>query len=230
MVSDSIPRHDPTRDSSKADRSNGKTEDVEATQAQVSTLESLIEEMIQSRIEHLETEIEALESELEEVDNFARISLNERKLKQTEANVSEFSDSLMGFAEKAFNDINRLEDRLDTQSLLLAAVLETLDTSDLDIDLEEVRKFQEANIVLTETPEDRLLNAIEADDNSGALDDADLDQVRGVGSAYAERLHGAGIESVSALAGADAEELADEIGVSSSRVADWIDHANELAD
>lgn len=160
MVSDSIPRQDPGRDSSESSRSNGDADAVTSAGGEVSTLETLIEEMIQARIGHLEAQIESLERDLEDVDNFARISLNERKVQRTEANLSEFSDSLTGFAEKAFNDINRLEERLDTQALLLAAVLETLDTSELDVDLEEVRKFQRANVVITETPEDRLLNAI----------------------------------------------------------------------
>jgi TolA-binding protein len=160
MVGDSIPRHDPGRDSSESSRSNGDTDAVTPAEGDVSTLETLIEEMIQARIGHLEAQIESLERDLEEVDNFARISLNERKVQRTEANLAEFSDSLTGFAEKAFNDINHLEDRLDTQALLLAAVLETLDTSELDVDLEEVRKFQRENVVITETPEDRLLNAI----------------------------------------------------------------------
>jgi predicted flap endonuclease-1-like 5' DNA nuclease/uncharacterized small protein (DUF1192 family) len=233
MVSDSIPRHDPRESGSTSSRSNGDAEvevEVETAEGEVSTVETLIDEMIQARISHLESEIESLEARLEEVDNFARISLNERKVQRTEANLAEFSDSLTGFAEKAFNDINELEDRLDTQALLLAAVLETLDASELDIDLEEVRKFQRANVVLRETPEERLLNAIgeEGEEGNESADAADLDRVRGVGSAYAERLHGAGIETVSDLAGADADDLGERIDISPSRVADWIDHANEL--
>jgi predicted flap endonuclease-1-like 5' DNA nuclease len=229
MVSDSIPRHDPRESRSTSSRSDGDAE-IEAAEGEMSTVETLIDEMIQARISHLESEIKALEEGLEEVDNFARISLNERKVQRTEANLAEFSDSLTGFAEKAFNDINELEDRLDTQALLLAAVLETLDASELDIDLEEVRKFQRANVVLRETPEERLLNAIgeEGEEGNESADAADLDRVRGVGSAYAERLHGAGIETVSDLAGADADDLGERIDISPSRVADWIDHANEL--
>jgi predicted flap endonuclease-1-like 5' DNA nuclease len=219
MASDSIPSHDPGR--SESSRTNG-----DAAESGASPLESLIEEMIQSRIADLEAELESLEKQLEEVDNFARISLNERKVQRTEANLSEFSDSLTGFAEKAFNDINHLEERLDTQALLLAAILEAVDDSVLDVDLEEVRKFQRANVVITETPEDRLLNAIGSEDGDGV--DAGLDDVRGVGPAYVNRLRDVGIETVSALAVADPDDLADRIDVSSSRVADWIDHANEL--
>ncbi|WP_318568554.1 hypothetical protein [Salinigranum marinum] len=163
MVHDTIPRHDPASESAQSTRTNGDPEGGSSVDAEVSTVETLIEEMIQSRIAHLEAELATLEDEIQEVDDFARISLNERKVKRTEANLSEFSDSLTGFAEKAFNDINALEDRLDTQALLLAAVLDTLEASDLDVDLSEVRKFQASNVVLSETPEERLLTAI-ADD------------------------------------------------------------------
>jgi predicted flap endonuclease-1-like 5' DNA nuclease len=226
MVSDSIPRHDPRESRSTSSRSDGDAE-IEAAEGEMSTVETLIDEMIQARISHLESEIKALEEGLEEVDNFARISLNERKVQRTEANLAEFSDSLTGFAEKAFNDINHLEERLDTQALLLAAVLEAVEDSVLDVDLEEVRKFQRANVVITETPEDRLLNAIGSEE-SGTADDADLDQVHGVGPAYVQRLHDVGIETVSALAVADPDDLAEHVGVSASRVSDWVDHANEL--
>ncbi|AUV81340.1 class III poly(R)-hydroxyalkanoic acid synthase subunit PhaC [Salinigranum rubrum] len=68
------------------------------------------------------------------------------------------------------------------------------------------------------------------DDESGAeaFDDTDLDQVRGVGPAYADRLREAGVGTVSELAAADPETLAERIDVSTSRVADWVDHATEL--
>jgi polyhydroxyalkanoate synthase len=61
-----------------------------------------------------------------------------------------------------------------------------------------------------------------------AFDDTDLDQVRGVGPAYADRLREAGVGTVSELAAADPDELAASIDVSTSRVADWVDHATEL--
>jgi polyhydroxyalkanoate synthase len=66
------------------------------------------------------------------------------------------------------------------------------------------------------------------DTDEAAFDDTDLDQVRGVGPAYAERLREAGVDTVSALAAADAAELGERIDVGPSRVADWIDHATEL--
>ena len=68
----------------------------------------------------------------------------------------------------------------------------------------------------------------EDDDEDETFDDTDLDQVRGVGPAYAERLREAGVETVSDLAAADPEDLAERIDVGVSRVADWVDHAGEL--
>jgi polyhydroxyalkanoate synthase len=60
------------------------------------------------------------------------------------------------------------------------------------------------------------------------FDDTDLDQVTGVGPAYAERLREAGVGTVSELAAADPETLAERIDVTPARVTEWIDHANDL--
>ena len=125
------------------------------------SFEGLVEEMIQARIGELEGEIQRLEEQLEEVDNFTRISLNERKIKQAEANLSGFSDSLTGFAEKAFNDINELENRLEVHSLYLAAVLEGLDEEDVDLDLSDVAAYEEDQVVMAASPEERLRSAAE---------------------------------------------------------------------
>lgn len=125
------------------------------------SFEGLVEEMIQSRIGELEGEIGRLEDQLEEVDNFTRISLNDRKIKQAEANLSEFSDSLTGFAEKAFNDINELENRLEIHSLYLAAILEGLDEEDVDLDLSDAAAYQEDQVVMAASPEERLRSAAE---------------------------------------------------------------------
>jgi vacuolar-type H+-ATPase subunit I/STV1 len=125
------------------------------------TFEGLVEELIESHVEELEREIEALEAEIEEVDNFARISLNERKIKQAEGNLSEFSDSLTGFAEKAFEDINRLEERMDEHALLLSSVLDALSESDVDVDLEEVERYQRDQVIVDATPEERLAAAVD---------------------------------------------------------------------
>ena len=63
--------------------------------------------------------------------------------------------------------------------------------------------------------------AVEEPEPSGA----DLDDIKGIGPAYAQRLRDAGIDSVDDLANADAADLADEIEVSEKRVSAWIDRA-----
>jgi hypothetical protein len=162
MANDSIPRRDPATDraprGSDARTTDGRRAETDEPR---STIEGLLEEMIQSRIDELEREMETMERRLEEVDNFARISLNERKVKHAEANLAEFSESLTGFAEKAFNDINELEDRLDAHALLLAAVLDALSEADVDVDLSEVEAFRRPSVVLTESTEERLRTAID---------------------------------------------------------------------
>jgi len=180
------------------------------------TVEGIIEGMIESRLAELREDIEGLEREIETVEDFARISLNERKVKQNEAKLTEFSESLTAFAEKAFDHLNELESRLDTQALLLAAILESLD----DVDLSEVRRHRSERLVMDATPEERLASAIDA-----AGDARSVEEVEGIGSTYADRLADAGIGSAAGLAAADPEEVAEAADVSESRASEWIERA-----
>ena len=52
-----------------------------------------------------------------------------------------------------------------------------------------------------------------------------LENVKGIGAAYAERLNDAGVANVAELAKADAELLAEETGLSEKRISRWIDRA-----
>lgn len=52
-------------------------------------------------------------------------------------------------------------------------------------------------------------------------------EIKGIGSAYGDRLADAGVDSTLALAESDAEELAEETDISASRIQDWIDRAND---
>ena len=127
-----------------------------------STVDYQIEELINQRTRDLEKEIERLEDELEELDNFARISLGERRIKGNEANLTEFSNSLTGFAERTFTKLNAIESRLDAQTLLLAAVVEGLsEADDIELDLTEVEAYNEEQLVVSASPEKRLQDAIE---------------------------------------------------------------------
>lgn len=62
----------------------------------------------------------------------------------------------------------------------------------------------------------------EADPNA---DGAELEDIKGIGPTYGDKLREAGIESVPALAEADAAALADETEISETRLATWIERA-----
>ena len=55
--------------------------------------------------------------------------------------------------------------------------------------------------------------------------DESTDVIKGIGSAYAERLSEAGVETVADLATGDAESLSEETGISETRLQNWIDRA-----
>lgn len=166
-------RQSPTEEQERnrePEETDGRTDEAVRTDGTVASaaaasghgaIDDIVEEMIRSEMGGVRDELESLERQVEEVENFARISLNERKLKQAETNLSEFSDSLTAFAEKAFNNINELESRLDEQALLLAAVLDALEREGIDVDAEEVRRQREESVVATATPEERLSEALE---------------------------------------------------------------------
>lgn len=121
-------------------------------------MEQLVEDIVESRTAELREELETLEQQVEEIDRFARVSLNERKVKQNEAKISDVSDSLTAFAEEAFNNINVLEDRLDTHALVLAAIIDSLDQG---IDLSQVQRYQENRMIEDVSPDERLADALE---------------------------------------------------------------------
>lgn len=69
-------------------------------------------------------------------------------------------------------------------------------------------------------------DAVEPADD--AVDESDdLEELKGVGPAYAQRLRDAGIRSVADLAEADADELAEETDLSPNRIGNWIEQAAE---
>lgn len=127
-----------------------------------STVDYQIEELIARRTGELEDRVEELEDELTEVENFARISLGERRLKQNEANISEFSESLTAFAERTFTKMNALENRLEVQTLLLTSLIDAISESDdVEIDVSEVKRYQNDQLVMSASADQRLQEAIE---------------------------------------------------------------------
>lgn len=161
MASPTLPRQRPQTEDGSGEAQSNRPAREERSASFDKSFEGLVERMIQTHVADLEQELDELREQVEETDNFARISLNERKIKQSEENLSEFSDSLMGFAEKAFNDINRLEDRLDMQALVLAAVLDAMREEGIDLDLSEVERYRQPNVVTDTPPEEQLEDALE---------------------------------------------------------------------
>lgn len=53
-----------------------------------------------------------------------------------------------------------------------------------------------------------------------------LQDIKGIGPSYADRLADTGVETVDQLAAADADELADETGLSEKRIQGWIERAS----
>ncbi|MES3517645.1 MAG: helix-hairpin-helix domain-containing protein [Natronomonas sp.] len=206
-----VKKNQTTDETENGEGSIEATTETEASGA----VETLIEDMVRSETAELRQQLTELEAQIEEVDNFARISLNERKVQQNEAKLSEFSESLTAFAEKAFNNINALEDRLDRQSLVLAAILDALGD---DVDLSEVRRYENDRLVADTTPDERLAHAIDGDG-------ASVESIDGIGSTYAGRLREAGIETTADLAAADPATVAETAGVSEERAATWIGQA-----
>lgn len=68
----------------------------------------------------------------------------------------------------------------------------------------------------------------DAEDGEESASDAggDLQDIKGIGPAYADRLSEVGIESIAELADADFEAVAEEAGLAPGRVEQWVDRAN----
>ncbi|MFC4246780.1 hypothetical protein ACFOZ7_07175 [Natribaculum luteum] len=131
-----------------------------ATEDGTGTVERRIEDLIDERVEAVETQIDDLERQLSELDDFTRISLSERRIQQNEENLAAFSDSLTDFAERTMAQTNHLEEQLEVQRMLIAALLEALDDQDVDVDLSAVQQYREERVV-TDTGDEQLDEAIE---------------------------------------------------------------------
>ncbi|ELZ27409.1 hypothetical protein C475_05805 [Halosimplex carlsbadense 2-9-1] len=55
--------------------------------------------------------------------------------------------------------------------------------------------------------------------------DAELEDIKGIGPTYAERLREAGVDGVGALAESDAAALSEETDIAESRVENWVEQA-----
>ena len=124
------------------------------------TIEHQVDQQISAHVEPIAQRLDELEERVSELDNYARISLSERRIKQNEENLAEFSDSLTAFAERTMSRANALEERLQVQTMLLAAVLDALEETDADVDLSAVERYRNERVV-TDASNEQLEEAIE---------------------------------------------------------------------
>lgn len=103
---------------------------------------------------------------------------------------------------------------------------ESTDEVDVTVEHEPTIESEETVEPSTET-EDAVkgTDTAESDDDEGDEIEADLEDIKGIGPTYAQRLREAGIEDVAALAEADAADLSERADVAESRVQNWIDRA-----
>ena len=80
-----------------------------------------------------------------------------------------------------------------------------------------------------ESPEDGQETAKESTDEPEDSEEPaeSVDEIRGIGPTYSERLSAVGIETVGDLVGADETEVAEAAEVSESRAADWVTQAED---
>ncbi|QLH80277.1 helix-hairpin-helix domain-containing protein [Halosimplex pelagicum] len=80
-----------------------------------------------------------------------------------------------------------------------------------------------------ETDDSGAADAETDDSSDGAptdpAPDAELEDIKGIGPTYAERLREAGVDGVAGLAESDAAALADETDIAESRVENWVEQA-----
>jgi len=75
-----------------------------------------------------------------------------------------------------------------------------------------------------DTASEDAVKGTDTDTGEGGAD-ADVEDLKGIGPTYGERLREAGYGTVDALAAADADTVADESGIAESRIEKWIDRA-----
>lgn len=154
------PIEEPT--SNGTDGSIDATVETDAAESPESTLDRHVRRVVAEQLSAVESEIEDVSEELEELEKFARISLGERRLSRTEADVAEFSSSLTELSERTLEKVTDLESRLELQEVVLATVLEALVEADVDVDTSTIREYQRDHVVTEQSSSERLEAAIDA--------------------------------------------------------------------
>ncbi|ELY57204.1 hypothetical protein [Natronococcus jeotgali] len=134
----------------------------EEADSKTTPIDQHIERVVDDRLETVESELAQMSEDVDELENFATISLGERRLDQAEANLSEFSQSLTDLSEQTLEQVNELEARLEFQTVVLATALDALADADVEVDPEPIRAYQQEQIVTDRSPSKRLEDAIES--------------------------------------------------------------------
>ncbi|GAA0472157.1 hypothetical protein MUK72_16345 (plasmid) [Halococcus dombrowskii] len=121
--------------------------------------ENRVEEL-EGELGEIEGDIEELEDDLEELDNFAKVTLRDRRISENSDLIDALSDSFSGFAENTSEKLSALENRIEVNTMVLAAVVEALEEMDADLDLSDVEGYQEDHLVTTDSADNRLAEAI----------------------------------------------------------------------
>jgi polyhydroxyalkanoate synthase len=93
-------------------------------------------------------------------------------------------------------------------------------TDDVDVTVEHEPEEAEAE---PDTASEDAVKGTDTSDAGGA--GVDLEEIKGIGPTYGDRLRDAGIADVAALADADPADLAERADVPEGRVEDWVDRA-----
>lgn len=67
-----------------------------------------------------------------------------------------------------------------------------------------------------------------AESTTGTAESPSVEEIKGIGPTYANRLEAAGIETVADIAAADVAEVADAAQAGEGRVSDWVERARNF--
>lgn len=62
------------------------------------------------------------------------------------------------------------------------------------------------------------------------VDEIELEEIKGIGPTYADRLRDVGIDDVSVLSSVDPADLAEETDISETRLATWVERARAMVE
>lgn len=130
-----------------------------------------------------------------------------------------------------------VQERSDTETEAAASTESVVDEEFTQSDAtDQAEAAEAAEPESADEPTDAESTAVETGDAAGDEPESEpeeednsapVDEIKGIGPAYSERLGEVGIETVSDLLGADAEEIVERTTVPEKTVRKWIDRASD---